>query len=249
MALFSLLCVFVPSWLNFASLAFEHRRAVRATGCRASSAVWWHKPRVVLPSRPMRIALLLLFAALISAAEPFSLAKLSVAAKDLTTMRVTFVQEKHLAILDEPVISPGVIEISKPLSAVRWEYTGKSVLLFKDGRLRRFGAEGKEESIGSKDQGVNSLTSQMKAFLNGDWSAMEEMFTITPAADGIPQLLFAPKTPDLARYITSLTIRWRDDLTAPQLMTLIAAGDDRTEYRYDPPQLAIDLPAVRFEKP
>jgi hypothetical protein len=195
--------------------------------------------------------LLLLFLALttLSAADPFSLAKLSAAGKDLTTLRVAFVQEKHLAILDEPVISPGAIEISKPLAAVRWEYTGKSVLLFKDGRLRRFGAEGKEETIGAKDQGVQSLTSQMKAFLNGDWSAMEELFTITPIADGSPQLQFAPKTPDLAKYITSLTIRWRDDLTAPSLMTLIAAGDDRTEYRFEPPQLGIELPAARFEKP
>ncbi|HEX3134799.1 MAG TPA: outer membrane lipoprotein carrier protein LolA [Planctomycetota bacterium] len=195
--------------------------------------------------------LLLLFLALttLSAAEPFSLTKLSAAGKDLTTLRVSFVQEKHLAILDDPVVSPGLIEISRPLSAVRWEYTGKSVMLFKDGRLRRFGAEGKEETITSKDQGVNSLVSQMKAFLNGDWKPMEELFTIAPAADGAPQLQFMPKTPDLAKYITSLTIRWRDDLTAPSLMTLVAAGDDRTEYRFEAPQLGIELPAARFEKP
>ena len=197
----------------------------------------------------MRIALLLFFATAIFSAEPFSLAKLSTANKDLTTVRVAFVQEKHLAILDQPVISPGLIEISKPLSCVRWEYTGKSVLLFKDGHLRRFGAEGKEETIGAKDQGVNSLTSQMKAFLNGDCSAMEELFTITPTADGVPQLNFTPKTPDLSKYITGLTIRWRDDLSAPQHMLLIAAGDDRTEYRFDPPQLGVDLPAARFDRP
>jgi Outer membrane lipoprotein carrier protein LolA len=197
----------------------------------------------------MRIALLLLFATVIFSAEPFSLAKLSNANKDLTTVRVTFVQEKHLAILDEPVISPGLIEISKLLSCVRWEYTGKSVLLFKDGHLRRFGAEGKEETVGAKDQGVNSLTSQMKAFLNGDWSAMEELFTITPAADGVPQLNFTPKTPDLSKYITGLTIRWRDDLTAPQQMLLIAAGDDRTEYRFAAPQLGVEIPASRFDRP
>ena len=132
---------------------------------------------------------------------------------------------------------------------MRWEYTGKSVLLFKDGHLHRFGAEGKEETIAAKDHGVNSLTSQMKAFLSGDWSSMEELFIITPAADGIPQLNFTPKTADLSKYITGLTIRWRDDLSAPQHMLLIAAGDDRTEYRFDPPQLGVDLPAARFERP
>ncbi len=197
----------------------------------------------------MRLALLMLLTAVISSAEPFSLATLDAATKNLTTVRVAFVQEKHLAILDEPVVSPGLIEISRPLAAVRWEYTGKSVLLFRDGRLRRFGAEGREETIAAKDQGVNSLTSQMKAFLHGDWSAMEELFTITPAADGAPHLLFAPKTPDLAKYITSLGIRWRADLSAPESMTLIAAGDDRTEYRFSPPELGVELPAARFNGP
>ena len=85
----------------------------------------------------MRIALLFMLATVLVSAEPFSLAKLSSANKDLTTVRVTFVQEKHLAILDQPVVSPGLIEISKPLGGVRWEYTGKSVLLFKDDLSRR----------------------------------------------------------------------------------------------------------------
>ena len=211
------------------------------------------QPVLTLTLSPtMRPLLLLLFAFVLtatSAAEPFSLAMLTTAAKDVQTLRVTFTQVKHLAILDEPVTSPGVIEISRPLRAVRWEYTGKSVLLFKGGRLRRFGAEGKEETITAKEQGVSSVVKQMEAFIDGNWSGMEEMFTITPAADGSPQLDFAPKTPDLAKYITSLRIRWRADLSAPEHMELVAAGDDRTEFRFDVPQVGIELPTTRFEKP
>ena len=95
------------------------------------------------------------------AGEPFSFARLAAASTGVPTVRVTFTQEKHLAILDEPVIAKGLIEISRPLRAVRWEFIGKSVLVFKDGRLRRWGAEGKEVSIGAKDQGVQSLSRQM----------------------------------------------------------------------------------------
>jgi hypothetical protein len=197
----------------------------------------------------MRTLLLLLCLLSMNAAEPFSLARLTAAAKDVQTLRVTFTQVKHLAILDEPVTSPGLIEISRPLRAVRWEYTGKSVLLFKGGHLRRFGAEGREETITARDQGVNSLVKQMEALIDGDWSGMEELFTITPATDGSPRLVFTPKTPDLAKYITSLTIRWRSDLSAPDYMELVAAGDDRTEYRFDEPQVGIELPMTRFEKP
>lgn len=197
----------------------------------------------------MRSLMLLLCVLGLSAAEPFSLNKLASATKDISSMRVTFVQEKHLAILDEPVVSPGLIEVDRKRYAVRWEFTGKSVLLFLDGKLRRFGAEGKEETITAKDQGVNSMVAQMKAMLDGDYSSMENMFTITPAADGIPQLNFVPKTPDIAKYITSLQIRWRPDLSAPEHMLLIAADDDITEYKFAEPQLGVEIPLERFTNP
>jgi hypothetical protein len=211
-------------------------------------------PVLLRPTVPaMRALLLLLSLSMVLAArgaEPFSLDRLAAAHQQTRTLRVTFTQEKHLAILDEPVVSRGLIELSRPLEAVRWEFSGKSVLLFKDGRLRRFGAEGKEETVGGgKDQSASSMIGQMKAFLHGDFSSMKEIFTITPDAGGAPLLRFAPKTADLARYITSLEIRWRDDLTAPQHMLLVAAGDDRTEYRFDPPQVDIEIPLERFTGP
>ena len=207
------------------------------------------QPPTLLTFFAMRILLLLMCVLGLSAAEPFSLEQLTAATKDISSLSVTFVQEKHLAILDEPVVSPGLIEIDRKREAVRWEFTGKSVLLFIDGKLRRFGAEGKEETVTVKDQGVNSMVSQMKAFLHGDWSGMRDMFTITPAADGQPQLNFVPKTPDLAKYIHHLEIRWRANLSAPEHMLLVAAGDDRTEYRFAEPQVNITIPVERFIQP
>ncbi len=182
--------------------------------------------------------------------EPFSLEKLQEKGKQFKTLRVTFVQEKHLAILDEPVINKGVLEVSRPLAAVRWEFTGRSVLLFKDGKMRRFGAEGKEETVaGGKDPSVQSMANQMRAFLDGDWGPMKAIFTITPDPGGAPELTFTPIGADLKKYITKLVIRFRDDLSAPQTMLMVATGDDRTEYRYDPPQVDVEIPAERFVKP
>ncbi len=197
----------------------------------------------------VRALLLFFLAGTISAAEPFSFARLAAASTGVPTVRVTFTQEKHLAIIDEPIVAKGLIEISRPLRAVRWEFIGKSVLVFKDGRLRRWGAEGKEESIGAKDQGVQSLAKQMEAMLDGKWDGMAEIFTVTLDPSGAPAITFTPKTPDLARYLTRLEVRFRDDLTAPERMLMVTAGDDRTEYRYDPPQLSVELPIERFTKP
>ncbi len=186
------------------------------------------------------------------AARPalFTLERLEEAGRHFKTLRVAFVQEKHLAILDEPVINHGVLEISRPLGAVRWEFTGRSVLLFKDDKLRRFGAEGKEEMVaGGKDPSIQSMASQMRSFLDGKWGAMKDIFAITPDPGGSPELTFTPLSPDLRKYLTKLVIRFRDDLSAPQTMLMVANGDDRTEYRYDPPEIDVDIPAARFSGP
>jgi hypothetical protein len=180
----------------------------------------------------------------------FTLERLEEAGRHFKTLRVAFVQEKHLAILDEPVINRGVLEVSRPLGAVRWEFTGRSVLLFRDGKLRRFGAEGKEELVaGGKDPSIQSMASQMRSFLDGKWGAMKDIFAITPDPGGSPELTFTPLSADLRKYLTKLVIRFRDDLSAPQSMLMVANGDDRTEYRYEPPEVDVEIPAARFSGP
>src|SRR4051794_17024138 len=74
------------------------------------------------------------------AADPADafLDKVKAGAQSVATVRVPFVQEKRLAILDEPIKSPGAIEISKPLKAVRWQFDGKSVMIFAHGKVRRW---------------------------------------------------------------------------------------------------------------
>jgi hypothetical protein len=180
----------------------------------------------------------------------FTLERLEEAGRHFKTLRVAFVQEKHLAILDEPVVNRGVLEISRPLGAVRWEFTGRSVLIFKDGKLRRWGAEGKEESLdGGKDPSIQSMASQMHSFLDGKWGAMKDIFAITPDPSGLPELTFTPLSGDLKKYLTKLVIRFRDDLSAPQSMLLVANGDDRTEYRFAPPEVDVEIAAARFSGP
>ena len=183
-----------------------------------------------------------------NAAEPLTLERLRAAGAGLTTLRVPFTQEKHLAILDEPVVTQGVLEISRPLQAVRWEFTGRSVLLFAHDHVRRFGAEGKEEA-GGRDPGLQSMAGQMRALLSGDWTPMKELFDIAADADGTPRLVLTPRTPDLARYLSRLEIRFRADLSAPESILLVANGDDRTEYRFAPPQAGAAIPPARFEQP
>jgi hypothetical protein len=157
------------------------------------------------------------------------------------------VQEKHLAILDEPIKSPGVIEISKPLKAVRWEFTGKSVMVFAHGKVRRWGAEGKEES--ANDPNLKSFRDQMAAFLDGDWSGLRKAFDIAADPAVAPEMTLTPRSKDLAKYITSIRIRFRPDFTAPAEMRLTAVGGDETVYTFAEPEVGATLPESRFSGP
>ncbi len=198
----------------------------------------------------MRPVLLLVSVVLVAAAaEPFSLPRLQAVSASVATVRVAFTQEKHLAILDEPLIAVGLVEISRPLQAVRWEFTGRSLVVWNRGRLRRWGADGKEESVGGRDAGVSALGDQMQGLLTGDFSALGRVFTVTPAADGSAHLVLVPLKPELTRFLTGIDMRFRDDLTAPSSMVITAAGGDTTAYTFAAPELGVAIATERFTGP
>jgi hypothetical protein len=203
-----------------------------------------------------RIFLLLALAALaaagdapqVSEATRAFLVKVNAGAKDVSTVHMPFTQEKHLAIMDEPIVSPGLLEISKPQGAVRWEFTGKTLMIFAHGKARRWGAEGKEETI-PNDPNMKSFQDQMQAFLSGDWSGLEKAFELKPDPDGKPILTMTPHSEQVRKYIDHITLVFRDDFTAPHEMRLAATGGDETVYRFADPQVNVDIPAARFAGP
>jgi hypothetical protein len=202
-----------------------------------------------------RILILLAFAAVAAAGDASAqpdpvdafLEKVKAGAQSVATVRVPFVQEKRLAILDEPIKSPGLIEISKPQRAVRWEFTGKSVMIFAKNKVRRWGAEGKEES--ANDPNLKSFHDQMSAFLDGDWSGLRKAFEIVADPAGGPTMTLTPRSKDLAKYITAIRIRFRPDFTAPAEMRLTAVGGDETVYTFGEPEVGVTLPDARFSGP
>lgn len=184
-----------------------------------------------------------------SAPQPFTLARLAEISQGIATLRVPFTQEKRLALFDEPVHSSGVIEISRPQAAVRWEYHGKSVLILKDGRIRRWGAEGKAETAGGDDPGGRAVQGQMQALLTGDWSALAELFTVTPDPAGATALILVPRSPDLAKYVARIDLVFRADLSAPQGLLVVSADGDETRYVFAAPERDVDLAPARFAGP
>jgi hypothetical protein len=191
--------------------------------------------------------LLLLAAAL--AAQPISLDQVRAAAAAVTTLRLPFTQVKHLAILDEPLRTPGVLEVDRARGRARWEFTGKSLLVVGPEGSRRWDAQGRAEDLAARDPAVAAATRHLLVLISGDWTAVERAFTVTPDPGGAPRLALVPRDAALARLVERIELEFNDDLRAPRRLTVVGAGDDRTEYDYGTPELGIPLGDERFSGP
>ncbi len=197
----------------------------------------------------MRFALLLMLllgSHLAPSAE--LLERIQAAAAATTSIRMPFVQEKYLALFDETVSTPGVIEIDRANKRLRWEFTDRAVFVLSAGALHKWGADGREETGLDRDPNLTALRAQMEALISGDWSAVEKLFTITAAPDA-PVLTLTPQDGALARYVSHLVISFRADLSAPERLELEASGGDVTVYRFLDPALNVEIPAARFTGP
>ena len=195
------------------------------------------------------MSLLLLTTLPLCASESFELAELQAAATHDRFLRIPFVQSKQLALFPEPVETAGVLEIARPLAAVRWEFTGRSTLILRDGGTRRWASDGSEESVGA-GPAAEALAAQMGALLSGDWSGLDELFTIEASRiDGRPQLTLTARGADLPRHITAIDIVFQDDLSAPARLVIRAPGGDETSYTFARSERPDTIAAERFDGP
>jgi len=197
--------------------------------------------------RTMRLLLvLLMFLGLAGAVEPTGPLARAQHSAATPAVRLTFVQTKQLAILDQPLITAGVVEIDRSHARLRWEFTGQAVLILADNHLRRWGADGREEDLGANPS-ATALIGQFQALLSGSWATLGELFTISESDDGTTILLRA-RTPDLARFVSAIKVVVDGD-GLPQSLTLEAETGDRTVYTFAAPDPNWKPDPARFVGP
>jgi hypothetical protein len=195
----------------------------------------------------MRMLLpLCLATALVSSESPEVLVqRVAQAAQQVNAMRFAFVQEKRLAMLEEPLCSSGVIEIDRLNSRLRWQYERGPVIIFAEGRVRRWGVDGVAESTAG--QAAQAMSAQLQAMTSGDWSGLRELFELHPGgSEG--EIMLRPKGEGMARYMASLSLTFRVD-GSPATLRLNTQGGDVTDYRFAPPDVAWIPDPARFAGP
>jgi hypothetical protein len=201
----------------------------------------------------MRVIACCLLAAVLGATETVPtdipiLAAARTAARAAQTARVTFSLTRHLALFDEPVVSTGVLEMDRVGRRVRWEFSGELVLILTDDRLRRWDGRGTEETIDDGDPGAVMLRRQMEGLLDGDWSALAEIFTFATGG-GPGQVTLTPRVAELAEVVSRIELIFDPASAALRTLAIHTPAGDRTEYAFAMPVVGEPIPDPRFAGP
>jgi outer membrane lipoprotein-sorting protein len=115
-------------------------------------------------------ALLLIAAAFLSIGWGDSWESIRTAGENIASIRADFTQEKHMPILQKPLVSKGMLYYQLP-DSLRWEYTNpiRSILLRHDGTTRRFvqGQNGMIEETGRQLEMMQFMLREIPLWLGG----------------------------------------------------------------------------------
>ncbi len=183
----------------------------------------------------MRRELIVAFAALLLGAEtapvPRSLTLEELLQRMKTTRGVVaeFREEKHLALLEEPLVTRGTLYFAPPDRLARLTREPAQTRLVLDGRRMRF-----EDANGANDVDLGEnpvarhFAENLTALWSGNRSALEALYRLEFTSEGARwQLRLVPKGDPLARFIASIALSGEGDRM--QAMQLLEVDGDRTE--------------------
>ena len=128
------------------------------------------------------------------------------AAGQVNTVKCDFVQEKHMKILTNPLVSKGVLYFKVP-GSLRWEYMSpvRSILLMHNGKTKRFimRKDGFVEDSSANLQAMGFVLKEITMWLNGRFDENPQ-FTATLKAGH--KILLLPKEKSLSMMIQKIEL-------------------------------------------
>ena len=128
------------------------------------------------------------------------------AAGQVNTVRCDFIQEKHLKILANPLVSKGVLYFKVP-GSLRWEYISpvRSILLMHNGKTKRFIMRKDDfiEDSSANLQAMGFVLKEITMWLNGRFDENPQ-FTATLEAGH--KILLLPKEKSFSMMIQKIEL-------------------------------------------
>ncbi len=168
-----------------------------------------------------------------------------------TTMTVSgdFIQEKHLAMFAQPLVSLGMFAIAQP-DKIHWAYEKPMLLGFaSDGaEVRRW-----DEHSGTTqakplatDPILSVIVDQMLAWSTMNAPAMERYFALSLDSSEPVILQLKPNTAQLGEIISHVRIAFTPDQTHLRQITVVEPDGDKTVIRFINVKLNVELPGDLF---
>ncbi len=153
-----------------------------------------------------RMSLVVVLAALLSLGWGDTWEEIREGAGRIQSIRADFIQEKHMKILAEPLISEGIFYFRMD-DDLRWEYTApiQSVLLMYNGDTRRYiqGKDGWIVDETARLQAMQVVLGEITNWLNGRF---DENPDFAAALEPDRRIVLTPKAPSMAAFISRITL-------------------------------------------
>ncbi|PLX76788.1 MAG: outer membrane lipoprotein carrier protein LolA [Desulfuromonas sp.] len=168
------------------------------------------------------------------------------------TLSSHFVQEKHLAIFSEKLLSEGRFSYRKP-DRLRWELLTPfaSGFVLRGDSGERWNGLSRERGRFSveRDPVMGMVARQLLAWARVDLDWLQQRYRMELLQNRPPKLRLIPLDPGEAGFIRHLEITFAEDLRYISTVLLQEAGGDKTLLRFSEVELNRALPEETFRAP
>ena len=162
------------------------------------------------------------------------LKRLAAALGEVTTLVASFTQSKYLEVFESEVITKGTLSLATE-SRLRWEFTDpvKSVLIVNGdrGRRERVSRKGVKTvtSFALADDPVAAATAQQVVlWTRGEFEKARKSYELELVATTPLTIVAKAKDPLVAKVVSSVRLRFADDLRSLAEVTLTETGGAKT---------------------
>ena len=168
--------------------------------------------------------------------------------RQIKSLRATFVEEKHIALLARPLVTRGSIFYRAPADLIRRTVAPRPSAVWLHGaRLRLRDDSGEKEMDLGRWGPAQSLVDSYLHVLGGDLDWLKAHYTIDfQCRAGAWRLALAPLEPAVAKLLKSITLAGRGDELSR--VDVVDASGDRTETSYGASDRSVDYGPADLEK-
>ena len=201
------------------------------------------------------VSLLVLFEAARAPAQDTALTEilssLSTNIAAVHSIETSFVQEKHLSVLDHVVTLKGKIYMVKP-DRLAWHVVSpiRYSIVLEEGTVRQWDGETKSETRLSieKNPVLQMAIDQMRQWFSGDYLRLRSEYRITLTQQQPIELTFVPlNSTEAGKYIERVSVRFRNDNRYVTGIMVEEKGGDRTDIRFHDTRLDQDIPSIAWD--